>query len=293
MSEGLTYDTKSQAESTAEALRIAGEEVIVVPVAGGQWRVYKTGKAEEQRLGEAITQEKKKAVEWGEFEEEIELGEEKEAYKERRPKATKKKKLEVDLEQAKATLERTNQAREKMGLEPGKIVALHDPETYKVTGYTIEYPPAAEDIRKGLITAAKGEFETPEAEATIRKIGGVKGRLKQQARATTQRVPEPKAIIAGLPARDTGAIGMERPAIGTTGIGVKSSRIAEIGKPGVKEANNLGVKARGFGTPPSEPPLKSSPKTQRISVSRTKDAGFADIPILRRKQKDEDTETVT
>jgi len=75
----------------------------------------------------------------------------------------------------------------------------------------------------------------------------------------------PKALIAALPQRQEGVIGTERPAI------------SRIGTPGMEEANNLGIKARGFGAPPSESSLRVTPKTERITANGTKEigAGFA------------------
>jgi hypothetical protein len=103
MSKGLTYNTKDQAEATAEDLRSQGLNVVVVPVAGGKWKIYRT-------TGEIPSEpEKFKELEdvlevepLAEEEKEI-IGEELTAMKEERkarraatrPSAIQKRKLEI------------------------------------------------------------------------------------------------------------------------------------------------------------------------------------------------------
>jgi len=280
--EGLTYDTKSQAETTAEALRTAGEDAIIVPIAGGKWRVYKTGreKAATEELAEAIEKEKLGEQKWEEFLSEYELEEEEAAYREakERPKKVATKRAKLLLEAKKGMLERENKSRIEHGLDPKEIVPIRDPETAGVIDYELRAKQplqTARDIGKEYL-----EVGSPEQLATIRKIGGLKGRLKQQAVHTTQKMPMPKATIAWLPQKpeDEGTIGVGRPAIG------------RIGQPGMAEANALGVKAKGFGAPPSEPLLKTTPRAKRITANGLKDIGFARIPRLERRKPEEEIE---
>jgi len=275
--EGLTYETRSQADTAVEDYRNQGLLAKAIRTREGKWRVLlviSSTPEVEKELGETKLEEK---GEKREFEKE----ERKEAWREARylPKEIKKRKLEAKHKQ----LERENGRRVRLGMEKGTILEVRNPETYEVIDYKLVLrgieQKAVETISKKIpeeiskLPATATGFTGGVVASTSRQINvrrGMKASIPGQA-------PTPRAVIAALPTRDIGAIGVARPAIG------------KIGKPGVEEANALGVKARGFGTPPSELPLKTIPKAKPISANGFGDVGFARMPRLKKsKEKTEE-----
>lgn len=280
MSDGLTYETRSQAETMADDYHRGGYVTEVVKTRDGKFKVLlksgaRTLPEEEEELEEEEIS--------GEVGKEIEF--EKEERKEARQAARRlpgeitKRKLEVRHKE----LERANEVRVRMGMERGSIMEVRDPETYKVIDYKLVVrgieQRAAETISKkvpeaiGKAPMALGEFTGGIVESASKHIsvkGGMKASIPGQA-------PEPRAIIAALPQRAAGVIGTTRPAIGKMGE-------VEMGKIGVPYARTANRESLG------KSPLKKTPGVEPLAANGQRDVGFARMPGLRKPKRTQEEE---
>ena len=310
--EGLTYDTKSQAETMARDLKTMGHKARIRSLSGGQWRVYIASKEltpgqreEEAEIAGEIRRHRieKRVEEFTEPSEEEEIKEE--TKRATRRLAVKKAMEETPEEIEKATvaqkreLLKEEQARRvRRGIEAGEIVPVYNPETKQIIDYKLEIRGVSQKISEMLEKRARTRLKktvsnikelpvvTNEFAGDI--IGHTAGQIDVKRGMQTSipgQAPTPRAVIAALPQRDIGAIGIARPAIG------------RIGKPGMEEANALGIRTKGFGaqpttagfgSTPSEPPLKTTPKAQRITANGLKDASFAKMLRLKKLKPEEE-----
>jgi len=309
MSEGLTYPTKSQAVIAANDYKRKGLDAVVKQVAENEWRVYVTeagikrryiGKPlEEAEIAEAV----RERLTEREIERLAEPTEEEEIAEETRrairrlavKKAMEKQPEEIErasLKQKQEQLKELIDERKRTGhADPGIIVPVFDPETKQIIDYRLETRETKQRLselvergarkrgRKTLTDIGEAPITASEFTGEIVRHMARQIDVKKGMRASIPgQAFEPRAVIAALPKRDTEAIGRVRPAIG------------KIGQPGLDEANALGVRARGFGTPPSEPPLKTTPRAMKISANGMRDVGFARIPRLEKRKETEEAE---
>jgi len=286
MSEGLTYPTRSQAEVVTQDLRDEGKVATILELPNNQFRVVITG-----ATSKPSSKKKERRITLGEEGFEIEEDEEglteeeavaKEIKRAARRLAVKKAIGREPEEIEKATLaQKREQLKELIAerirkgyKEPGIIVPVFDPETRQIVDYRLETRGVKQRIGEGI----EKEFRTGEKQiemkeagmrtlgTTLSHMGSVKGGMKA---SIPGQAPTPKAVIAALPQRDIGAIGVTRPAIGRIG---KMGRMGEID---MDKAKQLYI---------GKSPLKVTPKTEEITANRAEegDKGFAEI-FSRRK----------
>jgi signal recognition particle GTPase len=215
MAEGLTYETKSQAETAVEDYKNQGLNAKVIRTTDGRYRVLLiTGMPTEPELvGDALELEKE--------EREFEAEERKERRRATSPREIARRKLEAKKHQ----LERTNAKLERLGMEKGTIVEVRDPETYEVIDYKLERRDigqrAAETISRK-VPEAISELPQTGTQATGSLIAHTSRQInvKKGMRASIPgQAPEPKAVIAWLPEKTDEYIGAKR------------ARISKIGTP--------------------------------------------------------------
>jgi len=229
--EGLTYETRSQAETAMGDFHTQGYLAKIVRTPEGKFKVLITSglkPSPEEELGE-LELEVTEPTEEEKEEEMFEKEERREARREAKhlPKEIQKRKLEARRKE----LEREMAKRERMKLEKGTIVEVRDPNTYEVIDYKLVTRDiaqrAAETVSKKvpeglskLPTAATG-FAEGIVSHTARQMDvkkGMKASIPGQA-------PMPRAVIAWLPEKDEGYVGVRRPAIGKIG------KVGRIGIP--------------------------------------------------------------
>jgi len=166
---------------------------------------------------------------------------------------------------------------ERMAKLEEKTGGQFNPETGQTT-FTKSYQPLTEAQKNAMIAASKGgQLLAGSMRASAKTIvhaapyvGHVKGGLKTAARQTTGRGGQPRIAIAGLPSKSPGAIGMERPAIGT--FSGRTASVTPDMSGGVQR-----LPTEGFASTPEENPLKSTPESEQDSF----------VKNVRNKLKDE------
>jgi len=252
--EGLTYETKSQAETAIEDYRNQGLKAEAIRTREGNYRVLLVSSSEpeiEEKFSESF------------LEEEIEeRGFAKEERREARmvakqkPKETAKHKLEAKHKE----LERINEKRVRLGMEKGAITEVRDPETYEVIDYRLAIRDtshkAAETISKK-IPGAIGELP----QTGMEFAGGVVASTSRQMnvkRGMKASIPgrgaTPAAAIAWLPEKDEGYIGARRPAIG-------KMETVDLGKVGIPILKAQKEEVLGKN------PLKVTPRAEQLRIS--------------------------
>ncbi len=297
MSSGLTYDTESQAEIMAADYHVQGYTTRISKTPEGKYKVFVSrgihtpsleftdpevaAGIERHRISQRVTE----ATALSE-QEEIE-----EALKKARKESVTKRILarepetmqKAHLIEKKENLKEIQGNRVRRGMDGGNIIPVFDPETNQIIDYRLDIKgieqKASEALEKGVRTRIERtaddiknlplttkDFTGGIIESASKQIN-VKGGMKAQYRATVGEGEQPQMRIARLPSKpeiSKGIIGADRPAI------------SKIGSPGMEEANNLGIKTRGFeaqpttggfGSPPSEPPLKKTPQAGKITAN--------------------------
>ena len=295
MSDGLTYDTESQARTAVEDYRNQGQLATVLTLPGGKFRVVFIGTASVKPRAEKVG----RRISLGEEGFEIEKGDEhlteeeavaKEIKRSARRLAVKKAMEKEPEEIERATLvQKREQLKELIAertrkgyREPGVVVPVFDPETRQIVDYRLETRGTKQRLGEGI----EREFRTGEKQIELKEAGMTTlgttlshmGSVKSEMQASIPgQTPTPKAIIAALPQRDIGAVGMARPAIG---------RIGKMGKMGEIDMD----KAKRLYT--GESPLKVTPETEKITANGTKegDAGFAGMFVRRKPEKKQEGE---
>lgn len=251
--DGLTYDTKSQAETAVQDYKNQGLPAKVIRTNDGRYRVLLVS-------GGAVEEPEVEAELGGEAfgEEEAEFAKEQRAEKRRAtsPKEIERRRLEAKKHQ----LERTNAKRGRLGMEKGTVVEVRDPETYEIVDYKLEVrgieQKAAETISRKVPEAIS---ELPQTGAQF--AGGIVAHTSRQMNVRKgmktsipgQR-PTPGAVIAWLPEKDEGYIGAKRPAIGK----LETVDLSKVGIPVIKAK-----KEEVLGSSP----IKTMPKAKKLRIN--------------------------
>ena len=251
--DGLTYDTKSQAETAVQDYKNQGLLAKAIRTREGNYRVLLVP-------GSAVEEPEVEAELGGEAfgEEEAEFEKEQRAEKRRAisPKEIERRKLEAKKHQ----LERANAKRERLGMEKGVVVEVRDPETYEVIDYKLEVrgieQRAAETISRK-VPEAIGELPQTGARAAGSLIAHTSRQMnvrKGMKASIPGQQSTPSAVITWLPEKDEGYIGAHRPAIGKMG----TVDLGKVGIPTLKAS-----KEEVLGTNP----LKVTPRAKRLRIN--------------------------
>ena len=252
MSDGLTYDTLSQAKTMAEDYHNQGYITNILKTFDGKYKVVLSSGIKRLPDEEIETEEiSDEDIKW---QSEIEKEERKETYRagKRLPKEVAKRKLEVELEKLKGE----NAKLERLGMEQGEIVPTRDPETLEVIGYELKRRSleqrAAETVSKKIpegianvpITISKG------TESLLEHTSGRAQARGKKTISTTEHKGVPNVNIAWLPEKTSEYIGARKPAIGQIGT-------ADLGKVGMPYLKNVNENKKS---------IKALPKTKRLNA---------------------------
>lgn len=262
MSDGLTYDTRSQAEQVKDDYHKQGYLAKIQITPEGKYKVLIASGYKE--LPDEDIEMAMPSISEEDFEEELIKEERKEEVREaiRLPKEIKKRSL--DMERKK--LEQENERRLRLGMEAGKIVEVRDSKTLEVVGYKLETrgieKTAAETAAKKVVT---GALNAPIATTEMGKnvVEHMSGKIdvkKGMKKSIPGHFEEPKSVIAWIPSKPTDdqTIGVSRPSIGRMG--------------------RIDVSAI---TAPVASPLKFQPSAKPIMIDAI-GKGFGNLPVVRK-----------
>jgi len=291
MAEGLTFETKQEANEMVKFLAMSGKEATVRKLMPNVFKVYyvtKTGlKAEQEdfELGEGIggtdflteQEEIQAGITRGRRKRTIEDTLEKEFRKEdttrelQRAKRHKKTQLVLDkderiLKQKQEELKKIIALRERTGhTDPGEVVPVFHPTSKVIIDYKIETRGTKQRLKeyteKGIRQKGREIIsdigETPVVVGEF--VSGIGGSLSKQINvkrgmreSIPGQAPMPKAVIAALPQKTEGMIGTERPSIADTSSS-KSLGAGFASMPGLKNPSIKSVlKPKRFKTEKEE-----------------------------------------